>query len=219
MPPPVNETIASNEVLALFPTLVCRAQIDVAQVDPLNSAIDERISSIVAANGPPAQGERLRTAGNLHGFDELSPLTEFVKSNAEGVLSYLMALHDGIEITSCWADIRGPGARLSDEANSNAYLSALYFCRLPEGETRVSFRDPRRQIGILTPPDSNGGETRSVVPVREGTLLIFPGWLERGMERNTSDEPSVSLGFNLMFRNFTESMSKPLWEGNTFKRA
>jgi len=219
MPSPGNASVASNEVLALFPTLVCRVQLEAESHEPLNRAINARIDALINAENPLAPGERLRTGRDLHTVDEFAPLADLVKSNAEGVLSYLMAVHDGIEITACWADVRGPDARLSDEADVNAYLSAMYFSRLPEGEYRVSFRDPRRQNGILSPPTLGGVGNRSEVPVREGTLLVFPAWIEHGMERHSNDTPSVSIGFDLMFGNFTETMSKPLWEGNTYQQA
>lgn len=219
MPTPVDTPIASNEVLALFPTVVCRTRLEAASHGPLNRAINARVDALIAAEGPPARGERLRTGRDLHTLQEFAPLADFVKSNAEGMLSYMMAVHDGIEITACWADVRGPGARLSGEAGVNAYLSAIYFCRLPEGEARVSFRDPRSQAGILASPAAGEGGNRSEVPVREGTLLLFPAWIEHGVARNPSDTPSVSIGFDLMFENFTEAMSKPLWQGNTYKQA
>lgn len=217
MPPSGNASIASNEVMALFPTTVCRVQLESESYRALDRAINARVDALTSAQPPLAAGERFRTRRDLHLLDEFAPLADFVLSNAEGMLSYMMAVHDGIEITACWADVLGPGARLSDEAHVNAYLGALYFSRLGEGGTTVCFRDPRSQSGLLESPANAGG--RSEVVVREGTLLLFPAWAEHGMARNGGDAPSVSIGFNLMFANFTESMSKPLWKGNTFKRA
>lgn len=217
MPTLDNTSIASNEVMALFPTVVCRTQLEPESGSSLNQAINARIDALINAEEPLAAGERCRTGDNLHSWEEISPLAEFVLSNAEGMLSYLLAVHDGIEITACWADVRGPGARRSEGSDVNTYLGAVYFSRVADGETRVSFRDPRRQAGILALPF--GGDDHSEVLVREGTLLLFPAWLEHGIARNESETPSVSIGFNLMFKNFTEVMSKPLWEGNTYKRA
>jgi uncharacterized protein (TIGR02466 family) len=219
MPTPSSSPIASNEVLALFPTVVCRIQIEAESHQALNRAINARVDALTAAEKPLARGERLRTGTDLHLLEEFAPLSDFVISNAEGMLSYMMAVHGGIEITACWADVRGPGARLSDEAGSNAYLSAMYISRLPEGEARVSFRDPRMQAGILSLSGDAEGSKHSEVSVREGTLLLFPAWLEYGMAHNPGDTPSVSIGFSLMFGNFTEAMSKPLWQGNTYKQA
>lgn len=211
--------IASSEVLALFPTPVCRVQLAEDSYVPLNQAVGDQVAALVPTQPPLQPGERFRTGGTLHRREQFMPLADFVRENAEGVLSYLMAIYESIEVTACWADVRGSGARISEEADKNAYLSALYFASLPEGETQVSFRDPRRQNAILSPPSDAAHQADNRVSVREGTLLIFPAWLERAVGRNSSSAPSLSLGFNLMFKNYTATMSKPLWEGNTFKRA
>lgn len=219
MPSAINASIASNEVLALFPTVVCRIQLEAESRQTLNRAINARVDALTATERSLARGERFRTGGHLHLLEEFASLSEFVISNAQGMLNYMMAVYSGIEITACWADVRGPGARLSDEAGFNAYLRAKYISRLSEDEARVSFRDPRMQAGILSLSGDAEGSKHSEVPVREGTLLLFPAWLEQEMAHNPGDTPSVSIGFNLMFVNFTESMSKPLWEGNTYNRA
>ena len=219
MSTPGQAAIASNEVLTLFPTIVCRVQLDTESREPLNRAIRARLDALVGSEPPPAAGERLRTGRALHRFEEMVPLAEFVQSNAEGMLSYLMAVHGGIEVSACWADVLGPGSRVSDEASVNAYLGALYFCNLPGGEARVTFRDPRRQSSIISAPSHRDRFERNAVVAREGTLLLFPGWLERGLDRRSDGSQAACIGFELMFNDFTETLSRPLWEGDTYKRA
>ena len=50
-----------------------------------------------------------------------------------------------------------------------------------------------------------------VVRVRDGTLLLFPSWLEHSVDANRSDEERISISFNLMFSSFAQRLSKPLW--------
>ncbi len=50
-----------------------------------------------------------------------------------------------------------------------------------------------------------------VVKVENGTLLMFPSYLEHSVDDNLSEEERVSISFNLMFSSFTEKLSKPLW--------
>jgi ectoine hydroxylase-related dioxygenase (phytanoyl-CoA dioxygenase family) len=47
--------------------------------------------------------------------------------------------------------------------------------------------------------------------VTNGTLLLFPSYLEHSVDANTSEEERVSISFNIMFSSFTEKLSKPLW--------
>jgi len=213
-----NSAIAANDVFALFPTLVCRARLDSHSREPLNRAIGAWVRAQLAGEAPPAMGERLRLGRQLPAVESIAPLVAFVKHTAEAQLRFMKAAHGGIEISACWVDIRGPGARMSAQSEANAYLAATYFCRLPEGSARVWFRDPRRQSVIISPGTSHGDRDRVAVDVEEGTLLLFPAWLEHDMERNAGDEACTSLGFALMFDSFIESMAAPVWQGNTYKR-
>ena len=50
-----------------------------------------------------------------------------------------------------------------------------------------------------------------VVRVTNGTLLMFPSYLEHSVDANVNDEERISVSFNVMFSSFTEKLSKPLW--------
>jgi uncharacterized protein (TIGR02466 family) len=52
-----------------------------------------------------------------------------------------------------------------------------------------------------------------VVRVEEGTLLVFPAWLQHSVDANRSTRERISISFNFMFSSYTESMSRPLWSG------
>ena len=49
--------------------------------------------------------------------------------------------------------------------------------------------------------------------VKPGRLVIFPSWLTHSVRRNESDYLRISVSFNIMFPEFTETMSKPRWTG------
>jgi len=40
---------------------------------------------------------------------------------------------------------------------------------------------------------------------------MFPAWLQHSVDRNASEHVRISLGFNLMFARYAETMSRPLW--------
>jgi ectoine hydroxylase-related dioxygenase (phytanoyl-CoA dioxygenase family) len=50
-----------------------------------------------------------------------------------------------------------------------------------------------------------------IVPVENGTLLVFPAYLPHSVDETKSDEERISISFNLMFAAFTEYVAKPLW--------
>ena len=50
-----------------------------------------------------------------------------------------------------------------------------------------------------------------VVKVWNGTLLMFPSWLMHSVDANRSDKTRISISFNVMFSEYAENMSQPLW--------
>ena len=47
--------------------------------------------------------------------------------------------------------------------------------------------------------------------VKNGTLLIFPAYLQHSVDTNMSGTERLSISFNIMFSSFTEPLSRPLW--------
>jgi len=52
-----------------------------------------------------------------------------------------------------------------------------------------------------------------VAQVKAGTMLLFPSWLYHSVPPNQVANRRISISFNLMFQQYVETMSKPLWEG------
>ena len=68
--------------------------------------------------------------------------------------------------------------------------------------------------GVIRPPvvELTAENTdQVVVRVTNGTLLMFPSYLEHSVDANASEEERISVSFNVMFSSFTEKLSKPLW--------
>jgi hypothetical protein len=47
--------------------------------------------------------------------------------------------------------------------------------------------------------------------------LIFPAWLKHTVPPNEGQSERISISFNLMFRNFSETMAAPLWDATAGK--
>jgi uncharacterized protein (TIGR02466 family) len=122
--------------------------------------------------------------------------------------------YDAIEITGCWANINAKGASHRMHAHPNNFLSGVYYVQThPEADT-INFHDPRIQTAIIRPPVTEltaQNTDQVVVRVRNGTLLVFPSYLQHSVDANRSDEERTSISFNVMFSSFTENLSKPLW--------
>jgi uncharacterized protein (TIGR02466 family) len=93
-------------------------------------------------------------------------------------------------------------------------LSGVYYVRTHTGAETINFHDPRSQTAIIRPPVEEltaENTDQVVVRVTNGTLLIFPAYLQHSVDRNMSEKERLSISFNIMFSSFTEHLSRPLW--------
>ena len=60
---------------------------------------------------------------------------------------------------------------------------------------------------------ANGADAQS----KEGRLLIFPAWVKHNVPANDGQTDRISISFNLMFSNFTETMASPMWDATAGK--
>ena len=209
---PKDDWLESSGVTPMFPTLVWTMQLKAG----LHQPMDERILAALATQDLPrlAPGEGWQSAQDLHRHDEFRDLTACIEKGARSVLRFLRIGYDAIEITACWANVLAKGAPHRIHSHPNNFLSGAYYLRTSVGADTINFHDPRPQAGIIRPPVTeltSENTDQVVVRVTNGTLLLFPAYLQHSVDANASDEPRISISFNVMFSAFTENLSKPLW--------
>ena len=99
-------------------------------------------------------------------------------------------------------------------SHPNNFLSGAYYVKTAPGADTINFHDPRNQARVIRPPvvELTAENTdQVVVKVTNGTLLVFPAYLEHSVDANMSEQERISISFNIMFSSFTEKLSKPLW--------
>ncbi len=102
-----------------------------------------------------------------------------------------------------WANISHRGAYNVIHTHPNCHFSGVYYVRTPPGCGDIFFRDPRSQAVVSIPPvaeDSQLGQKDLAMEASEGTMYVFPSWLDHGVEPNGSDEDRVSIAFNVAVR-------------------
>ena len=90
----------------------------------------------------------------------------------------------------------------------------MYYVRTHPGTATLNFHDPRNQAGVIRPlvlELTAENTDQVVVRVKNGTLLVFPSYLQHSVDANMSEEERISISFNVMFSSLTENLSKPLW--------
>lgn len=96
-----------------------------------------------------------------------------------------------------WANINDPGSYNDFHVHGGALLSGVFYLTVPEGAGDIVFRDPRPGV-VLSRFVGSGPNAHGLARVapREGLLLVFPSWLEHGVETHEGQAPRVSLAMN-----------------------
>jgi uncharacterized protein (TIGR02466 family) len=214
MPDTTAPAAEHSEVIPMFPTLVWKVQLRPAVRAAIDSSALPFITRLRAGSPPLAASRGWQSVQDLHTANEFSDLVSCVNRAAAAVLRFLRIGHTAFEITACWATILAPGAEHRIHSHPNNYLSGVYYLRTLPGADTINFHDPRRQAGIIRPPVTEltaENTDQVVVRVQEGTLLLFPSYLEHSVDSNSSREERISISFNIIFSQFTQTLTRPLW--------
>ena len=206
--------IEASDVIPMFPTLVWKIQLEAELHEAIDANILVTLQRLRRDVPQLAPGQGWQSEKALHELDELRQLVSCIDRATKGILGFLRVGDDAFEITGCWANVLAKGAAHKAHSHPNNFLSGVYYVRTQSGADTVNFHDPRAQTGVIRPPvvELTAENTdQVVVSVRNGTLLIFPAYLQHSVDANASEQERISISFNIMFPSFTEKMSKPLW--------
>lgn len=204
----------ASDVIPMFPSLVWKIQVEPRLRDALRATILAALAGMRAGLPPLAAGAGWQSAQALHRREDFRDLVRCIDEGVASVLRFLRIGAAPCEITACWATVLAHGAAHKLHSHPNNYLSGVYYVCTRPGADTINFHDPRRQTGVIRPPvvELSAENTDQVVlKVQDGSLLMFPSYLEHSVDANTSGEERISLSFNVMFSSFAERLSKPLW--------
>ncbi len=198
----------------MFPTLVWKVQLKAAVHEPMDANILATLERMRRDGPALALGQGWQSPHTLHEREEFRDLVACVNKAAASVLRFLRIGDDAFEMTGCWANVLAEGAVHKAHSHPNNFLSGVYYVRTHAGAETINFHDPRSQASIIRPPVEEltaENTDQVVVRVTNGTLLIFPAYLQHSVDQNMSEKERLSISFNMMFSSFTETLSRPLW--------
>jgi uncharacterized protein (TIGR02466 family) len=198
----------------MFPTLLWKIQLKPQLREGLDAKILGALEGLRRGLPELESGRGWQSEQALHAREDFGDLVACVGDAARSVLRFLRVGYDAFEITGCWATVLAKGAAHRAHSHPNNFLSGVYYVRTHPGADSINFHDPRPQAAVIRPPvvELTAENTdQVVVKVTNGTLLIFPSYLEHSVAATASDEERISISFNVMFSSFTENLSKPLW--------
>ena len=210
--------IEKQEVQEIFPTPLWVVDLKAAEATALNARLKAEIERIISPRPVVPAGSNWQTPQDLHTRPAFADFTKLIEMAARGVARFLQVDQYPMMVTGCWGNINPPGAYHPTHHHPNNYLSGVYYVAVPQKGSRIVFQDPRPSVIMPKPRQytrltANGADAQS----KEGRLLIFPAWLKHSVPSNEGQSERISISFNLMFKDFTETMASPLWEATAGK--
>ncbi|HEV8312743.1 MAG TPA: 2OG-Fe(II) oxygenase family protein [Burkholderiaceae bacterium] len=207
--------LEASDVLPMFPSLVWKLTLRPQLRDALAADALAALAALRGNEPPLARGQGWQSPQDLHRREPFATLVGCIDDATRSILRFLHIADDAAcEITGCWATVLAPGAAHKLHSHPNNFLSGVYYLRTSPGADTINFHDPRKQTAVIRPPVlalSAENTDQVVVQVSDGTLLMFPSYLEHSVDATSSDDERISVSFNLMFSNYVQTMSRPLW--------
>ena len=205
----------SSQAMQLFPVFVWAQVLEDEVAGPLNEHLRRQVSVLKPADADAgASYSGWQTRNDLQTLPEFSQMTEIIAAGTQKVLEFLKVEPTPTEITGCWMNIKPRGAGHILHGHPNNFLSGVYYVTAPEGADNIIFHDFRMDRHVIVPrytEKSPPNESLARVPIAEGAMIIFPSWLPHSVEANPSDEERISLSFNIMFSDFSNTLARPNW--------
>ncbi len=105
-------------------------------------------------------------------------------------------------ITQSWLNVTKPGGFRQVHFHSNSIISGVFYIQTDVSQT-ISFFDPIAKIKSVIKIDQESTPWNSdiwTIDVTDNKLLLFPSWLDHGVEPNTNTKDVISLSFNVFMK-------------------
>lgn len=198
--------------LDLWPTQMLRQRLPGA--DKANPVLAQEIARLEAANAELTTDYRAQNflAGE-------NPAVAWLKDCVNrATVNYLRRL--GIDYQLDWSLQAWPNVnRLGDyhdpHNHPHAYLSGTYYVAVPESRAKlrtrsdlrpgcISFYDPRAAANMTAIKGDGQIEAEYTVSPKPGEILLWPAFLLHFVHPNLSEEPRLSVSFNVVLKRSAE---------------
>ena len=102
------------------------------------------------------------------------------------------------EYTNCEPYLQAMWANINTKGNYNGQhthegeLSGVFYCQVPENSGKIVLVNPAVRSYISAVKNNN-----FTINPKRLALIMFPSWLEHYVEPNQSDNPRISISFNI----------------------
>ncbi len=102
-----------------------------------------------------------------------------------------------LEIGNSWLSIMNKNVSLKEHRHQASIISGAYYPKCPVNSVGLTFNNPLEPYMMceLYSKVTEFNAAKTLLPVQEGYLFLFPSWLEHGTNTNTTNERYV-ISFN-----------------------
>ena len=198
---------SAMQVLELFPTPIFIVQTEGLDNDHLAKQIyairDEEIKQGIADKSGLSNHGGFRSYDLLQrgGFESLK--LHILKTLNEGMVKGQWFAEPEVvsaQFGALWGVINGKGHSNSTHNHPEAWLSGVYYPKVPADAARagsIGFRDPNLARTFTRSFYRSVQSEVCHVPPAAGKMVIFPSWCEHFVGPNLTDEDRVAISFNI----------------------
>jgi uncharacterized protein (TIGR02466 family) len=99
-------------------------------------------------------------------------------------------------ISAMWLNVHGQGGFNHVHVHTTSWYSGVFYLQCSEKSGNITFTDPRPGADMSYYHQLTQGRLHTITP-SAGDLILFPGFLPHLVEPNCSQEPRISVSFNI----------------------
>lgn len=149
----------------------------------------------------PNSGNIISVYADILDKPEMSDLRDFCYSSINDYFHrvYKPINSVGLRITQSWVNATREGEFHHRHHHPNSALSASFYISTNE-EDRIYFYNPLKQTFKIDPVEYDIFNSESWwIPAEQGTMVMFPSWLDHDVRVKTHSGTRISLSFNTFF--------------------
>lgn len=193
----LSDAFGSTKVDLLFPTPIFYTR--KPSFGQFNRRLEKRIYSLMKRDKGVRKTNEGGWQGGYHWRD--FELERYVLTVAQRIQNRLDRRRI-LGIDTYWVNVNFPGTSNARHCHPFAMLACTYYVKVPKNSGGLYF-DDSRSIETMWPTvvDEDPKRPWTFKSVRyqpsEGMIVLFPAWLQHGVEENRSKSDRISVSFNL----------------------
>jgi uncharacterized protein (TIGR02466 family) len=192
-----------DQIFRLFSTPVFKTDID----DTLRKKTLLEVKKLKESQSGYQQKRNWFSNDDLHEKEEFSEITNVISNCLSNVLDHITIKRKEEFITCMWANINKVGYMHPAHSHANSLFSGIIYLQCPSGSGSTYFTDPRPaattfNFEVEDPVAEWYNVNNWAHPATEGALLIFPSWLNHGVDYSNfdNDQERITIAFNTFLR-------------------